>query len=45
MKHKQNGSGELLTTLRTMFPESSSSTLRKMLTQGRVVLNLSLIHI
>lgn len=44
MKHKQNGNGDLLTTLRTMFPESSTSTLRKMLTQGRVVLNGEVTH-
>lgn len=44
MKHKQNGSGDLLTTLRAMFPTSSTSTLRKMLTQGRILLNGDVIH-
>ena len=44
VKHKQKGAGELLAALRTMFPNSSGSTLRKMLTQGRVVLNGEVVH-
>ena len=44
VKHKHKGAGELLAALRTMFPNSSGSTLRKMLTQGRVVLNGKVVH-
>ena len=44
VKHKHKGAGELLAALRTMFPNSSGSTLRKMLTQGRVVLNGEVVH-
>ena len=44
MKHTQTDEGELLSTLRTLFPNSSSSSLRKMLTQGRILVNQEVVH-
>ena len=38
------GEGELLSTLRSLFPNSSSSSLRKMLTQGRILVNQQVVH-
>jgi 23S rRNA pseudouridine1911/1915/1917 synthase len=44
MKHTQRGPGDLLDTLRVLYPTSSNATLRKMLTKGRVVVNDVVIH-
>ena len=44
MKHTQGDAGDLLTTLRLLYPTSSITTLRKMLTQGRVLVNDTVIH-
>ena len=44
MKHTASEDSDLLAVLRSMFPQSSSTTLRKMLTQGRVVVNGDVVH-
>ena len=44
MKHTQDAAGDLLTTLRILYPTSSTTTLRKMLTQGRVLVNDTVVH-
>ena len=44
MKHTQGDAGDLLTTLRLLYPTSSTTTLRKMLTQGRVLVNDTVVH-
>ena len=44
MKHVQIDDGDVLSTLRTLYPDSSTTTLRKMLTQGRVVVNGDVVH-
>ena len=44
MKHTQGDAGDLLTTLRLLYPTSSTTTLRKMLTQGRVLVNDAVVH-
>ena len=44
MKHTQDDAGDLLTTLRILYPTSSTTTLRKMLTQGRVLVNDTVVH-
>ena len=44
MKHTQDDAGDLLTTLRLLYPTSSTTTLRKMLTQGRVLVNDTVVH-
>ena len=44
MKHTQGDAGDLLTTLRLLYPTSSITTLRKMLTQGRVLVNDAVVH-
>ena len=44
MKHTQGDAGDLLATLRLLYPTSSTTTLRKMLTQGRVLVNDTVVH-
>ena len=44
MKHKELNGGDLLSTLRLLYPTSSTSKLRKMLTQGRVLVNDTVVH-
>ena len=44
MKETASTESDLLAVLRSMFPQSSSTTLRKMLTQGRVVVNGEVVH-
>ena len=44
MKQTATTDSDLLTLLRTMFPASTATTLRKMLTQGRVVVNGEVVH-
>ncbi len=44
MKETVSTASDLLAVLRSMFPQSSSTTLRKMLTQGRVVVNGEVVH-
>ena len=44
MKHTQDDAGDLLSTLRLLYPTSSTSRLRKMLTQGRVLVNDTVVH-
>ncbi|MEL0331463.1 MAG: RluA family pseudouridine synthase [Candidatus Poseidoniales archaeon] len=44
MKHVQTEDGDVLSALRTLYPQSSTTTLRKMLTQGRVVVNGEVVH-
>ena len=44
MKHTAATDSDLLSVLRSIFPQSSSTTLRKMLTQGRVVVNGDVVH-
>ena len=44
MKHTQDEAGDLLSTLRFLYPNSSTTTLRKMLTQGRVLVNDTVVH-
>ena len=44
MKHKELTGGDLLSTLRLLYPTSSTSKLRKMLTQGRVLVNDTVVH-
>ena len=44
MKQTASTDSDLLAVLRSMFPQSSSTTLRKMLTQGRVVVNDEVVH-
>ncbi|MDP6195381.1 MAG: RluA family pseudouridine synthase [Candidatus Poseidonia sp.] len=44
MKHKELNGGDLLSTLRLLYPTSSTSKLRKMLTQGRVLVNDAVVH-
>ena len=44
MKHTQGDAGDLLATLRLLYPTSSTTTLRKMLTQGRVLVNDAVVH-
>lgn len=44
MKHTQTDGGDLLSTLRQLYPTSSGSKLRKMLTQGRVLVNDIVVH-
>lgn len=40
----QETAGDLLSTLRHLYPNSSTTTLRKMLTQGRVLVNDTVVH-
>jgi 23S rRNA pseudouridine1911/1915/1917 synthase len=44
MKHHVEEASTLLDALRHLHPQSSSSTLRKMLTQGRVLVNDAVVH-
>ena len=44
MEHVQQEEGVLLATLQRLFPQSSTSTLRKMLTQGRVMVNETVVY-
>ena len=44
MKHKELTGGDLLSTLRLLYPTSSTSKLRKMLTEGGVLVNDTVIH-
>ena len=44
MKQTASADSDLLAVLRSMFPQSSSTTLRKMLTQGRIVVNGDVVH-
>ena len=44
MKHTQGDAGDLLATLRLLYPTSCTTTLRKMLTQGRVLVNDAVVH-
>ena len=44
MKHTVTNENDLLGVLRSLFPSSSGATLRKMLTQARVVVNGEVVH-
>ncbi|MGA0241337.1 MAG: S4 domain-containing protein, partial [Poseidonia sp.] len=44
MKHHVEEASTLLDALRHLHPQSSSTTLRKMLTQGRVLVNDAVVH-
>ena len=44
MKHEMNEPDTLLTVLQQLHPNSSNATLRKMLTQGRVLVNEAVVH-
>ena len=44
MRHTAEHDAELLAVLRLMYPASSSTKLRKMLTQGRVLVNDDVVH-
>ena len=44
MRHTVEHDAELLAVLRLMYPASSSTKLRKMLTQGRVLVNDDVVH-
>ena len=44
MKHEVNEPDTLLTVLQQLHPNSSNATLRKMLTQGRVLVNEAVVH-
>ncbi|MGB1587695.1 MAG: RluA family pseudouridine synthase [Poseidonia sp.] len=44
MKHEASEPETLLTSLQRLYPTSSNATLRKMLTQGRVLVNDTVVH-
>ena len=44
VKHTVTNENDLLGVLRVLFPSSSGATLRKMLTQARVVVNGEVVH-